>query len=207
LAEPSSMTTAVISGVIGVTVASGIAVVKSAISSRSQANEELRSWRLKAYPEVWRLTSFVPRWPRADPTYRDLWIVHRVLRDWYYKTGGLYLSENSRARYGDIQELLDAYLVARASDDDTPREDVASSRVKHHHPYTALMETCSVFRTALTEDLATRRSRSILWAMVFWWRHRRDRARAVQRLEAAKHHQTVVNARAKSAKVPVGISS
>lgn len=179
----------VLSGIAGLAVASSIALVKGAIASRSKENEELRSWRLKSYPAVWRLTSAVPRWPHSDPAYRDLWSLHYRLREWYYDVGGLYLSENARARYGDMQELLDVYLAPRSRDDATPVPQPASRTAWEHSPYKALMESFSAFRTALTEDLATRRSRSILWTIIFWWRHLRERRRAASRLASAKQHR------------------
>jgi hypothetical protein len=187
----ASVLTPVATGVAGIVVASSIALVKGAIASRSKESEELREWRLKAYPDVWKLTSIVPRWPRGDPTYGDLRSVHFAFRDWYYTSGGLYLSEHARARYGDMQELFDAYLERKRPDDETPILQSSSGRFWDHSPYKALMESCSTFRTALTEDLATRRSRSILWAIGFWWRHRQEGRTAARRLAAAKHRHAV----------------
>jgi hypothetical protein len=120
-----------------------------------------------------------------------LWSLHYKLREWYYDVGGLYLSENARARYGDMQELLDVYLAPRSPDDDTPVPQPSSGKAWEHSPYKALMESCSAFRTALTEDLATRRSRSILWTIIFWWRHLREGRRAAYRLTSAKRHRAV----------------
>jgi hypothetical protein len=183
----ASVSTAVISAVAGIAVASGIALVKGAIASRSRENEELRDWRLKSYPAVWKLTSAVPRWPHSNPTYRDLWSLHYQLRDWYYQTGGLYLSENARARYGSVQGLLDIYLVNRPRDDQTLLPQ-GTGDSKDSSAYEALMESLSAFRTALTEDLATRRSRSIVWSVALWWRHFQAGRRAKMRLEAARDH-------------------
>jgi hypothetical protein len=200
----ASVTTPVIAAIAGIVVASSVALVKGAVASRGKENEELRNWRLKVYPAAWRLTSTVPRWPQADPTYRDLWRLHLELRNWYYETGGLYLSENARARYGEMQELLDAYLDGRDRADETPVPHQTSHATRVESPYRALMDTCSAFRTALTEDLSTRRTKSVLWAIVFWWRHRNQKREAGQRLKSARHRSGAK--RTREAAVTSGVS-
>lgn len=184
----ASVLTPTITAVAGAAVATTVALVNGAIASRAKESEELRSLRLQTYPSVWGLTSEVPRWPRGDPAYRDLWTLHRSLRTWYFSTGGLYLSENARARYGEMQELLDAVLCGRPEDDTTPVRELAPVAEPHKPEtvYEALMNTCSAFRTALTEDLATRRTRSIVWATALWLRHRRQRRAARRRIAAAR---------------------
>ena len=202
-----SILTPVITGIAGVIVASSIALVRGAIASRGKENEELRTWRLKAYPAVWKLTSTVPRWPRSNATYQELWSLHYALRDWYYNSGGLYLSENARARYGDMQELLDAYLDDRARDDDAPVPRPASGMAWAQSPYKALMDACSAFRTGLTEDLSTRRSRSILWAAVLWRRHQRQRHDAADRLAMAIRLRSVEGAGTQEATISGGVTA
>jgi hypothetical protein len=182
----ASITTAVIAGIAAIVGGASVALVQGFIASRGKENEELRNWRLKVYPAVWRLTSTVPRWPQADPTYHDLWDVHLALRKWYYESGGLYLSENARARYGEMQELLDAYLDGRDRADETPVPHRAFGAAKADSPYKALMDTGSAFRTALTEDLSTRRTRSVLWAIVIWRQHRKEQREAKRRLQLAQ---------------------
>jgi hypothetical protein len=172
----SAEITPLLTAIGGALVAAVIALVKGAVASRAKESEELRDLRLTAYPVAWKLTSAVPRWPRAQIGYDGLWTLHKALRQWYFETGGLFLSENSRARYGEVQELLDALLKGRPDDDQTNVGDA----------YTPVMETCSSFRTSLTEDLATRRARSVLWAAVLWWRHRQQRLDATARIDAVK---------------------
>ncbi len=176
--------TEIISGLIGLAAGIALAIVKGALDSRAKESEELRQLRIEAYKSIWKLTSAVARWPKQHPSFADFWVLHLALRDWYYQTGGLYLSENARARYGDLQELLDAYLSGRAPDDSTPvPRDPDRRRVES--PYDALMKTASDFRTALTEDLATRRARSVYWTYLRWRLHRLQAARAKARIAAA----------------------
>src|SRR5437762_2234740 len=77
------------------------AEVNSWLGGRAHTSEELRESRLKAYPSAWLLTAGFSRWPRTTATYADIEGSHRQLRAWYFQDGGLFMSENSRARYGD----------------------------------------------------------------------------------------------------------
>ena len=83
-----------------------------------------------------------------------------MLRQWYYGSGGLFMSEGSRDRYGDVQKLV-GWLVAG-------REDSADQVTGREYKY--VMDRCSALRTALTQDLETRSSRPM-------WNLRRRRAR------------------------------
>ena len=96
------------------------ASVKGYLDRRAGTDDELRSVRVKAYPPVWRLTSALSFRPGARLTYSELRSLDDELHDWYYGTGGhsslqespggLYLSENARARYGDLRNLITARL-------------------------------------------------------------------------------------------------
>ena len=145
--------------------------------------------RLKTYPSAWTLTCEVPTWPERRLTYGSMRTLHERLRAWYFGAdefaeplreppGGLTLSTNARERYGNVQEIIAIYL--RESDDEAA--DVPP------HAYGAIRASCSAFRTALTEDLDTRRMRSILYASHLRRRHRRQQREAEQRLDAAQRH-------------------
>jgi hypothetical protein len=149
------------------------AVVQQAVTSRAKTNEELRDKRLEAYPALWKLTSVVPRWPREELTVRTAADFHIALRAWYYGPGGMFLSENARARYGEVQELLAVQLLAAPAAGDVVLPASAYNRVR---------DACSALRTAITEDLETRRARSVWWAAVRGVRHWRQRVRARRRL-------------------------
>jgi hypothetical protein len=182
-----ALLTPIVTAVLGILVATIVALVNGALSSRASESEGLRTHRLEAYPEVWKLTAAVSRWPRTDISYRDLWALHKSLRTWYFDTGGLFLSENSRSRYGEMQELIDAWVAGRPEKDATTvAHSATTDRGARESAYEALMLTCSAFRTALTEDLATRRSRSLLWAAILWKRHRDQKIQAEHRIRAAR---------------------
>ena len=151
------------------------ASVNSWLTTRAKVGEELRDQRLKIYPGIWERTKLFSRWPRTEATYEDLRRLHRHLREWYYETGGLYMSENCRARYGEMQELFAAQL----SDGPAPTARIGPTE------YDDLMEICSAFRTALNEDLESRRQGSLLWSVRKGLLHRRQKRAAKQRVAAA----------------------
>jgi hypothetical protein len=142
---------AVITGILGLLTAGVLALINNWINTRAGIDENLRTERLKLYPTLWSATAAVSRWPRAEVTRGGLEELHRTVRSWYYTEGGLFLSESARARYGDVQELIAALL----------EHDARVGEVLAKDGYDDLMETASALRTALTEDLDTRRRKSL----------------------------------------------
>ena len=161
----------------GAALVSGLlsAFVNTWLATRATVSEELRVQRLKVYPPVWERTGTFSRWPRTSPTRDDLARFHGDLRDWYFAVGGLFMSENSRSRYGDMQELVAAEL-----------ERLPPTARLLDEAYEPLMEACSAFRTALTEDLESRRQGSVVWLARKRLQHRRQSRAAARRLGAVK---------------------
>jgi hypothetical protein len=162
----------------GIAVASGFisAALNSWLQGRAQVSTELREARTKLYPVVWKHTNVVSRWPWTAATFADLERLHLTLRDWYYDDGGLYLSENSRARYGEVQELIAAHVRGA---------ETVSAQLPDR-VYEAIEKTCSSFRTALTEDLESRRQSSLWTAARRAWLHNRQKRKARRRIKAAE---------------------
>jgi hypothetical protein len=156
-----------VSGVVG-------AGVNTWLANRSRVSEGLRDQRLKAYPDVWERTGRFARWPRNTVTYAALDEFHRELRNWYFHVGGLYMSENARRRYGQMQELVGAHCAVEESHASLPPG-----------AYADVMEACSEFRTALTEDLESRRQGSLVYSLQKSREHRQMDASARSRLRRA----------------------
>jgi hypothetical protein len=148
------------------------AIVNGWLAARARIAEELREQRLRPYRDVWAQTALFSRWPWTDATYGRVKSFHLDLRQWYYGAGGMLMSENARARYGHVQDVA-AALVELGGPDDTVLEP------EHYEP---LMQACSAFRTALTEDLESRQQRSFLLSVELAWRHAREALRARLRL-------------------------
>ena len=162
---------ALVTAVLAVLTAAILALVNSWISARAGVDEELRAQRLKVYPTLWQDTKAVSRWPRSVLTRTALEQLHQTLRTWYYTEGGLFLSESARARYGDVQELIAALLGQGGG---------LPEHVLGENGYADLMVTTSALRTALAEDLDTRRRKSILNT----WRRSRWHGSAAKKAQA-----------------------
>lgn len=159
----------VVAALVGLLIGAVGAWVKAALAIREKVNEELRSRRIGAYPIAFRLTAALSHWPPARMNCEELFCLNLALREWYFTVGGLYLSENARDRYGNMKQLISAHLEELPEESNRATQDVPRS------VYDDLTKTASAFRNALTEDLETRRQRSLLWVAVRWQRHRRDR--------------------------------
>ena len=154
-------------GVVGAVLG---AVLSSWLAGRAKAADAVRDVRLKAYPLVWEQTSVVSRWPHTDANWAHLSDLQLALRTWYYETGGLYLSENARRRFGSLQELLAAML-----DHSKGKVDLAAAE------YVAVMEEASAFRSALTEDLQSREQHSLVSLVRRAVQHRTQQSAALRR--------------------------
>ncbi|MCQ4213798.1 hypothetical protein [Streptomyces longispororuber] len=165
---------AILSAVGGVLITAIVAAIKAALNSRAVINESLRNLRLEKYPEVWRATSHLSRWPRPRLTDHELQEFHTSLQSWYYEKGGLYLSYSARDRYDEMQQSLEAWLEGGRRPATTPvPADV----------YDRLLGVCSSLRTALTEDLETRRARSMIRALERTRNHRIQAKKAATFIE------------------------
>jgi hypothetical protein len=148
---------------------------------------------MQRYPSVWRRTSVLSRWPRTDATLANVEKLHTDLRTWYYGTGGLSMSSNSRHRYEELQTLIEVIV----SDSEGESDHQISTT-----DYDALMGSASAFRSSLTEDLQSRNQRSLISAVQLSREHRTQAAEARGRLSGRKegsasgrflHHITEVD--------------
>jgi hypothetical protein len=70
------------------------------------------------------------------------------LRDWYFETGGIWLSTAARQSYSGVQESINLAVTENSED---PAQPVAGPT------YDAIREHCSTLRSFLTQDLFSRR--------------------------------------------------
>ena len=84
-----SISTIIISALIGGLVAFLGSIINNALEKRSRIDESLREARLAVYQPLWQRTSLLPKWPQADDaTYEKLYDFSVWLRSWYYGEGG-----------------------------------------------------------------------------------------------------------------------
>jgi hypothetical protein len=155
---------AAVAAIIGVFVGAVGTWVRSALTIREKANEEVRDRRIETYPSVYRLTAPLSLWPPARLNYQELHDINIALRGWYFSGGGLYFSKNSRDRYGELKELICRHLASVQEGGDLAEVLRLT--------YDDLTETARAFRGALTEDLETRRQRSLWWLTQAWILHK-----------------------------------
>ena len=152
----SELTTVLVSSLVGGGVAFVGAVVRETFAARRKLDQSLRDERIRLYKLLWQTTGLLPLWARDPVTYADLVHMGRELRDWYFEEGGIYLSRQSRARYGELQEGVAAVLATRRA---RPADPVDAD------DYEDVRSTCSALRISLTKDLSSRRGRSGVLAL------------------------------------------
>src|SRR5262245_9120640 len=147
------------------------------LSARAKVSEELRELRLTEYPPLWKRTSIVSRHPQTNASYDDLKGLHFDLRQWYYGLGGVAMSKRSRDRFMELQKLIGTHL---ARDANTEKSELEPDT------YEGVRELASALRTGLTDDLESRRQRSLLWTFGRWLDHRRLKKQAAGYQRAAE---------------------
>ncbi len=112
---------------------------------------DLRKRRIDAYGELWKFTSLLPKWPRAeDVTYEQLRALSQQLRQWYYDVGGMYLSRTAQDKgYGPLQGTIAKVVAEGASGPLSPGD------------YEAVRQKLSALRSLLAADIESRRDSPI----------------------------------------------
>ncbi len=128
---------------------------RSSVAFASTVDLDLRTQRFPVYAELWEKTGLLPMWPwNLDLEYSELRKLTCDFRDWYFKRGGIFLSESARDAYFEVQKCINASLgknqMGRVSEDD----------------YKAIRARCSALRTELTNDLLSRREAPLVKARV-----------------------------------------
>jgi len=108
---------------------------------------DLRKRRIDAYSQLWKSTGLLPQWPRTEGvTYEHLYEFSGLLRQWYYEVGGIYLSRTShKVGFVPLQECLGQL---RRQGRTVPLADA---------DYESIRKLCSGLRTALANDIESRR--------------------------------------------------
>jgi hypothetical protein len=120
--------------------------LESALEVGSQIDIDLRERRIRVYKCLWQRTEILPKWPRnPEVTYEALYKFSATLRDWYFQTGGMYLSRDTQKAYVAVQEKIRETL-----------EEKDSGPVEDEH-YDAIRDRCSALRTQMTEDILSRK--------------------------------------------------
>ena len=96
---------AIISLLSGIVLTYVGAIVKFRRDLQSKYDIDLRNKRIKAYKLLWQLLEPLAYYsPATLVTYGIIQEMSEKMREWYYKTGGMFLSESSRDAYFDVQK-------------------------------------------------------------------------------------------------------
>lgn len=108
---------------------------------------DLRKRRIDLYEELWKATAVLPKWPRAQGvTYEALLALSETLKTWYFQRGGMYLSRTAhRDAYSPLQDTLANILGTQST-----------GPISDQH-YELVRDRCSALRTALANDIESRR--------------------------------------------------
>jgi hypothetical protein len=88
-------------------------------------------------------------WPVTNRTVQELAV---SLRQWYFETGGMFLTDRSRDAYFAVQKALAQYLSIHPYREEAREEDLDPSA------FESIRTLGSALRTALVLDLGTRRT-------------------------------------------------
>lgn len=126
-----------------------VAILKLRRELEYKYDTDLRDKRIPQYLELWKLLEDLAKYARPKQlTFDDLRILTASLRQWYFEKGGLFLSDKSRDAYFALQDKIKAV----SDRDKSPQSEVDETT------YEMLRKTGSALRTALTQDVGTRKA-------------------------------------------------
>src|SRR5215467_5409672 len=109
-----SLLTGLISGAITAVVTYFATFAKARLDLTIEYDKELRQARLTAYKELWKLMKPLARYsPETAITYQIVKDTSASMRDWYFDSGGIYLSRESRGPYFDLKKAMQAIIDNR----------------------------------------------------------------------------------------------
>lgn len=125
-----------------------------------QYDAELRRDRLDAYKELWKEFKLVQKYAKSSGdrlrTKNDAGRLAGRLKDWYFDTGGIFLSYEARGDYFAVQEALEGIQYegkeTGGSGASTADEELSDTE------YELLRVRASRLRTTLTRDVGTRKT-------------------------------------------------
>jgi hypothetical protein len=117
----------------------------------AEYDKELRKDRLGVYKDLWKLLKPLARYSPEKPlTYRVVKDTSERMREWYFETGGIYLSRESRGPYFQLKAAMQAIIDDPALAD-RPDEPLGDLRIQ------TVLDGGKRLRAGLADDIGTRR--------------------------------------------------
>jgi hypothetical protein len=129
------------------------AVLKFRKDLEAEYDKDLREKRIETYQTLWSHLQLLARYDRPKPlnrkTLKELTV---AMHKWYFETGGLYLSEDTRKDYFDLKKIIKDILESGKyrGDEALDPPDLP-----------LILEKASLLRAQLTRDIGTRKSSAI----------------------------------------------
>jgi hypothetical protein len=163
----------------------GIAELKVGQDLQVEYDKSLRDHRIASYKPLWASLVKLARYPEPVPLpHADVRPFSEALRKWYFEDGGLFMSEETRDKYFDLQDGLRIVLLKRAGSWPTRLSQPLAEhlgRGKHYQVPDAVRQLAegaagasepnvsddvllllialgSALRTSMAEDVLTRRA-------------------------------------------------
>lgn len=146
----SAAITAVLGLVSGAVLAYVTAVVKFRKDLEAEFDKDLRERRLGAYEKLWATLESLARYDLPEPlTPYVLSKVTEAMRQWYFQSGGLYLSDDTRKVYFTLKDAIQRVVNNSALERDAEIPGWAQKPV---------IDAASLLRACLARDVRTRRA-------------------------------------------------
>jgi hypothetical protein len=116
----------------------------------AEYDKELREDRLDVYKELWMLLAPLARYSAKGPlTYQLVKSTSEDMRDWYFNTGGIYLSRKTRVPYFKLKDAMQKII------NDTKLSEQAEKPIDNKMVKT-ILESGKKLRESLADDIGTR---------------------------------------------------
>jgi hypothetical protein len=103
----NELVTTVLGAGLGLVTGGLLALLASRQRLEVEYDIELRKHRIEAYQALWKILQPLAYYsPPSAVTYAMARELSQGLRSWYFEVGGLFLSEQSREAYFDLQKGL-----------------------------------------------------------------------------------------------------
>jgi hypothetical protein len=146
--DTSELVTTVLGAALGLVTGALLALLASRQRLEVEYDIDLRKHRIEAYQALWKILEPLAYYsPPSAVTYAVARDLSQALRSWYFEVGGLFLSEESREAYFDLQKGL-GFVVKEPLD--VGHLPLGPQRFER------LRAIASKLRTASTQDVATR---------------------------------------------------
>jgi hypothetical protein len=144
----SELVTTVLGAGLGLFTGAVLAVIASRKRLEVEYDIALRKDRIEAYQALWKILEPLAYYsPQSAVTYAVARDLSKALRSWYFEVGGLFLSEETREAYFDLQKALGGAIK-----EPLDVEDVSLGPQR----FERLRAIASKLRTTSTQDVATR---------------------------------------------------